>query len=93
MRPQYMTANQLNSETAPMTFIGVVVSSSGCIASAGTASRVSKNNALAPAIPRKATFAHQTPLLRYEMRLHDQEQRPRDGVDEESCRSPTASAP
>ena len=63
MRPQYRTANQLKSDTAPMTFIGLDVSASGCRASAGTASRVSKNNALTPAIPRKATFAHQTALL------------------------------
>ena len=40
MRPQYMTANQLKSDTAPMTFIVVEVSASGSMASARTASRV-----------------------------------------------------
>ena len=88
MRPQYRTANQLNSETAPMTFSGVGVSASGCMASAGTASRVSKNNALSPAIARKATFAHQTRAAQVQVRLHDQEQRAGDGVDEESADRP-----
>src|SRR5262245_20834214 len=65
IRPQYRTANQLKRETAPITFIDVEVSASGCIANAWTARRVSKNNALPPAIPRKATFVHHTALPRY----------------------------
>src|SRR5262245_1468075 len=52
-------------EHAPTTFIARGMSASGSIDNAGSASRVSNNDAFAAAMPMNATFDRHTALLKY----------------------------
>ncbi len=74
MRPQYSTANQLNSERPPMTFIVSGVSASGCERQGLLAEPCFKEHRVQPGQGDEPDFEPPDAAAQIQMRLHREEQ-------------------